>query len=153
MTTSVAPAPNRYAAPSAIAWRSCADPTALMGGCIPLRPALRAVAALVLLARSAPAGVIAPDLLRLVDAALLDLGELLGVLLAVVVPILGRRHRRPGARGVERARLRAAASRVGEAAAARGRGGGPRLMLGHRRARGAVLALHLDLDVEDHPRE
>src|SRR3954451_4421351 len=106
------------------------DPTWLLGP----------VALLELLARAAPARVVAADLLVLVDDALLDdrgLDRLVGVD-AVAVPAVG------AGLVVERA------ARVGERRAA---GGAPGAVGGPERLALAVLALHLDLDVVDHPRE
>src|SRR6478672_13478022 len=114
---------------------------------------LRAVALLEFLAGAAPARIVAADLLGRVDPALLDDRERLVGLDGVAVGP----HRGAGAtRGLrERARMRGPhAARVrdlaGPGRAAAGSDARPRLVL-LRRA--AVLALHLDLDVEDHPRE
>src|SRR3954454_19969882 len=115
--------------------RKSARATAFDPTC-PLGP----VALLELLARAAPARVVAADLLVLVDDALLDnrgLDRLVGVD-AVAVPAVG------AGLVVERA------PRVGERRPARraagALGGGERLAL-------PVLALRLDLDVVDHARE
>src|SRR3954451_14987538 len=109
--------------------------------------ALGAVAALELLPGAAPAGVVAAELLVLVDHALLDDRRRLELLLGRRV---GPRGAAGGARRGHREVVRPAhAARVGHVAA---RGGGP--PGGARRDRAvAVLALHLDLDVEDHARE
>src|SRR5689334_14003361 len=105
------------------------------------RRRLRAVAALEFLAAAAPARVVAADLLDRRDAALLD-GRC-GLRLGVLAPVgRGRIAQRAGLRGPD-------ATRVGDAAVA-GRGPGRRVLLLRRVA---VLALDLDLDVEDHPRE
>src|SRR3954447_26538646 len=89
-----------------------------------------AVALLVLLARAAPAGVVAPDLLAGLDPALLDDRHRLGLLGAVgglqpdLVGRAGRGH------GHRRARVEAAA-RVGDVAAP-GRGAGAAARSGRR---------------------
>ena len=110
-----------------------------------------AVALLVLLARAAPARVVAPDLLVLVDAALLDdRRSVLGVDLAIGARAVDRLP------GVDEPPAAAAAwSALGCSVptppvywTARGRPAAAGL-----RARRRVGALDLDLDVEDHPRE
>jgi hypothetical protein len=125
---------------------------------------LRPVAALELLARPAPARVVAPDLLLVGDVARLDQGQRrLGADRPVVgrEPV-GRRRGRAGRRG-ERARLgRAGAAGVAHARGAAGRGRAPRPAragrLGParapcRRPRRRVLDLDLDLYVEHEPGE
>src|SRR3954447_6727656 len=99
------------------------------------------VALLELLARPAPARVVAVDLLDGGHAALLDDGR------GLVVDVAARLARRGIGVG---AGLRGAhAARVGDAARARLRPRRRVLLLGGR----AVLALDLHLDVEDHARE
>src|SRR3954447_17467200 len=114
-----------------------------------------AVALFKFLARPAPARVVAPDLLGRLDPPLLDRrGDLVRRLHRVAVRADAGRAgaaRRLG----ERARLRgpdAAGVRdlAGPRRAAARRDARPRLVLLRRLA---VLALDLDLDVEDHPRE
>src|SRR3954453_20965170 len=114
-----------------------------------------AVALFKFLARPAPARVVAPDLLGRLDPPLLDRrGDLVRRLHRVAVRADAGRAgaaRRLG----ERARLRgpdAAGVRdlAGARRAAARRDARPRLVLLRRLA---VLALDLDLDVEDHPRE
>src|SRR5436309_6630107 len=108
-----------------------------------------AVALLELLAAATPARIVAPDLVLLVDDALLYHGHLL--LGVVEVGHFGPAHGATGGRGggCQRARAdRAASARVGHAAcacrAARGGEGFPRSA--------AVVALDVDLHVEDHSR-
>src|SRR5947207_5024942 len=97
------------------------------------------MALLEFLARPAPAGVVAPDLLDLGHAALLDgLGEGLGVALLPT-----------GGLGQRAGLARPGAARVGHASRARRRARGRVLLLGCL----AVLALALNLDLEAHPRE
>src|SRR4051794_2495138 len=112
----------------------------------PLRP----VALLVLLARAAPARVVAPDRLVLVDATLLHgLDRLLLVDLGVA---LGRDA--AGRGGRQRTGLRGAdTAGVGDPAARRARAGGRALGQVVVTAAVAVRGVDLDLDVEDHPRE
>src|SRR4051812_47930705 len=112
--------------------------------------ALRPVALLVLLARAAPARVVAPDRLVLVDATLLHgLDRLLLVDLGVA---LGRDA--AGRGGRQRARLRGAdAAGVGDPAARRARPRSRALGQVVVTAAVAVRGVDLDLDVEDHPRE
>src|SRR3954471_21127066 len=117
-------------------------------------PPSGAVALFKFLPRAAPARVVAPDLLGRLHPPLLDRrSDLVGRLHRVAVGADGgaRAARRLG----ERARLRSAdAAGVRDLAGARRaaarRDARPRLVL--LRGRG-VLALDLDLDVEDHPRE
>src|SRR6476660_9515811 len=99
------------------------------------------VALLKFLARPAPARVVAADLLDRGDAPLLDDRRRL-LVLGVLTGLAGGRLG-------ERARAAVDAARVGHAARARLRPARRVLLLG----RGAVVALDLDLDVEDHPRE
>src|SRR5215207_6098577 len=94
---------------------------------------LGAVALLVLLARAAPARVVATELLVLVDAPLLDHGAA-GRRLLARLPVRGRLVLGGAARVLHRRRAAAAAPLVGQRAV-------------------AVRARHLDLDVVDHPRE
>src|SRR2546421_3545704 len=108
-----------------------------------------AVALLELLAAATPTRIVAPDLVLLVDDALLHRGHLL--LGVVEVGHFGSAHGAAGGRGggCQRARAdRAASARVGHAAracrAARGGEGFPRSA--------AVIALDVDLHVEDHSR-
>src|SRR4051812_8491985 len=113
------------------------------------------MALLVLLAAAAPARVVAPDLLLLRQAPRLDLDGSLEILLGHAIGQLAR-----GRRG-ERARLLVAAARVGVAAGRRARraaadrpgAGLGTLLLSRPAATAAVLALDLDLDVEDEARE
>src|SRR3954447_24075501 len=114
-----------------------------------------AVALFKFLARPAPARVVAPDLLGRLDPPLLDRrGDLVRRLHPAAVRADPGRAGAARRRG-ERARLRgpdAAGVRdlAGARRAAARRDARPRLVLLRRLA---VLALDLDLDVEDHPRE
>src|SRR4051794_13936527 len=116
------------------------------------------VALLELLARPAPARVVAPDLLGRLDPALLDRRRhVVGRVDRVAVGADRRagRGRAAGRRG-QRARLRRVAAAAVRDLAGTRRGAArprrPRLVL-LRRGRAAVLALDLHLDVEDHPGE
>src|SRR5215210_5529725 len=114
--------------------------------------ALCAVTPLEFLPRSAPAGVVAAQLLGLLDAALLDGRhrlELLGSDVATLVGLRGRVGTTPGQGHDDRLPIsdRPAAG-VRHATGAGGRPRGGVLPAGR-----SVSTLHLDLDVEDHPTE
>src|SRR5215211_5538208 len=140
--TSAAPAANRNARPRDMVARGVPF-SPMRRGESNGRP-LGAVALLELLARPAPARVVAADLLVLVHPALLDDRHRLLLVIGLCVAdsrARGRRGEGAGLRGARAARVRDLTG----AAGAVGRVVLPRAV--------AAGALHLDLDVEDHARK